>query len=107
MAVPRAVPAAGGCSKSKVTIRKIEIPTANDRTRAVVNVEVCGIRAQTEPQSIPTMCPPITLRGRAVIFLGMVKTMNALAPIEAMTTAFCSESTISIIKTIMVAKKLW
>jgi len=106
-AIPSAVPLAGGCSKSKATIRQIEIPTAVESTKAVVNVDVWGIRAQTEPESIPTIWPPITLLGMAVIFLGMVKTMNAVAPMEAITTAFCSESTKSIKKITSVARKLW
>ena len=66
MATPRAVPLAGGCSKSSATMRQIEIPTARAKTLMDVRVEGCGMSAHNEPEKRPTRCPPITLLGLAV-----------------------------------------
>ena len=55
MAIPRAVPLAGGCSKSKATIKKMEMPTANAQTAIKEKVVWCGISATSEPQTRPVI----------------------------------------------------
>lgn len=50
LAIPRAVPLAGGCSTSSATISKMEIPTASEYTIMVARKEGCGIRAHSEPR---------------------------------------------------------
>ena len=107
MVTPKAVPLAGGCSKSKATIKQIEIPTASENTIMEDRVEECGIKAHSEPESRPTTWPPITLLGLAVIFRGMVKTIKAVAPIEAITTACSIFNNRSTMNTTIVARKLW
>ena len=82
-AIPKLVPDAGGCSVSVTTIKKIEVPTAIEYIKSDESNEECGINAHKEPQSKPTICPPITLLGLAVIFLGKANTINTLEPIEA------------------------
>ena len=106
MATPRAVPPAGGCSASRATIRKMAIPTASAYTIIEGKIEVCGIKAHNEPDKRPIRWPPITLLGVAVMFLGMVKTIKAVAPIEAITTACSTFRSKSTIKTTTVARKL-
>ena len=106
MAIPKAVPLAGGCSASKATIKKMEIPTASEYVMIEGKTEECGIKAHNEPERRPIRWLPITLLGAAVMFLGMVNTIKAVAPIDAITTAcsaFRSERTIN---TTTVAKKL-
>jgi hypothetical protein len=69
-------------------------------------IEECGIKAHNEPEKRPMRWPPITLLGAAVTFLGMVKTIKAVAPIEAITTACYIFNNRSTINTTIVAKKL-
>jgi len=69
-------------------------------------IEECGIKAHNEPEKRPMRWPPITLLGAAVMFLGMVKTIKAVAPIEAITTACSIFNSRSTINTTIVAKKL-
>jgi hypothetical protein len=88
-------------------MRKMVAPTASEKTRVEARSVGRGISAQTEPQKRPMRCPPITLLGAAAMLLGMVKTMKAVAPIEAMTTAFCALSRKRTAKTTAVAMKLW
>ena len=65
------------------------------------------MRAHKEPDRRPMRCPPITLLGLAVIFLGMVKIIKAVAPIEAITTTCSAVKIKNTIRTTTVAKKLW
>jgi len=106
MAIPRAVPLAGGCSTSSATISRMEIPTATEYTITAAKIEEWGMREHNEPEKRPTRCPPITRLGLAVIFLGMVKTIKAVAPIEAITTACSADSSRNTISTTTVARKL-
>jgi len=55
---------------------------------SITGIDGCGSRAQSEPTVNPMRWPPMTLRARAVRSNGRAKTMNALAPSAAMTTAF-------------------
>ena len=107
MATPSAVPLAGGCSTSRDTIKRMEIPTASAYTVTEEMAAECGIRAQSEPVIKPTVCPPITRLGLAVMLLGMVKTMKAVAPIEAITTACSKDSSKRMMNITTVAKQLW
>ncbi len=107
IATPRDVPAAGGCSKSTATIRNTEIPTARAYTKIEENSLLCGIKTTSEPDIKPITCPPITLLGMAEMFLGMVNTIKAVAPIDAITTAFSMLRTSSTIAKVQAAKKLW
>ena len=98
MATPRAVPAAGGCSTSKATIRKMEIPTTKAYTMTAGITVKWVMRVAKDPDKRPTMWLQITLLGLAVTFLGMVNMIKAVAPIEAITTTcsmFRSNSTIN------------
>jgi len=106
IAIPRAVPLAGGCSASKATIKKMEIPTASEYTRIDEMTNECGIKAHNEPEKRPMRWPPITRRGAAVMFLGMVNTIKAVAPIEAIITVCSIFSRKSTTNTTTVAKKL-
>ncbi len=106
IATPKAVPLAGGCSKSSVTINNIEMPTASAYMIIDEKAEECGIKVTSEPDMRPTTLPPITLRGLAVIFRGMVKTIKAVAPIDAIMTAFCTVRSKRTTTTTKVAKKL-
>lgn len=107
MAIPNAVPLAGGCSASKATINKIEIPTAREYTRMEAKIVEWGIKDANEPETSPIMWPIITLLGLAVRFLGMANTMKAVAPIDAITTAFSMVRTDITTATTVVANKLW
>ena len=107
MAIPNAVPPAGGCSTSSATIKQIAMPTASENTRIEGNIDWCGIKAHSEPEIRPTIWPPITLLGLAVMFLGMVNTIKAVAPIDAMTTACSMDRSKSTINTTAAARKLW
>jgi len=103
---PKAVPAAGGCSVSVTTIIKIERPTAREY-KVIENRNECeGIRENREPEMRPTICPPITFLGLAVMLFGIAKTMKDVAPIDAITTACSilkSRSTMNIVR---VARRL-
>ena len=55
----------------------------------------------------PVVCPPITFLGLAVTILGIAKIIKAVAPIDAMITAFLRLRANSTIKTTNVAKKHW
>ena len=89
IATPKAVAAAGGCSVSIITIMKMESPTASEYAIIEQRKEGWGIKAQREPLKRPTKCPPIIFLELAVTFLGIANTINAVAPIAAITTA-CS-----------------
>lgn len=89
IATPKAVPLAGGCSVSVATIKNIEMATANEYTMIEERTEGCGMNAANEPERRPTRCPPITLLGSAVIFLGIANTIKAVEPIDAIMTT-CS-----------------
>ncbi len=49
----------------------------------------CGSSVDNNPQKYPIRCPPTTLRGLAVKLCGKINTINAVAPIEAITIACC------------------
>jgi hypothetical protein len=66
-----------------------------------------GISAHNEPERSPTRYPPITLRGLAVTFLGMVNTMKAVAPIDAINTACSIVRSSKTPNTTVVGKRLW
>ena len=51
-----------------------------------------GNTAKHEPIKKPKKCPPIILFGSAAILFGKAKTMNAVAPILAITTGFSDKS---------------
>ena len=87
--IPKAVPDAGGCSASAMVIKKIDKPTASEYTTTDHKNDECGIMAHKEPEKKPIKCPPITRLGFAVILLGIAKTINAVDPIDAITT-ICS-----------------
>ena len=57
------------------------------------------------PDIIPTICPPITFLGCAVIFLGIAKTMKAVEPKAATITGVVMKSSITI-KRMKVASRL-
>jgi len=107
IAIPKAVPAAGGCSVSIITIMKIVSPTANAYTIAAYKCEGCGIKEHKEPQKSPTRCPPITLLGLAVMLLGIANTIKVVAPIDAIITACRKLKDKSTINITRVAKRLW
>ena len=54
IAIPKAVPDAGGCSVSVTTIMKIESPTANEYTIIEGKNKWCGINAHKYPEISPT-----------------------------------------------------
>ncbi len=58
IATPKAVPLAGGCSVSELTIKNIEIATASEYMIIEERSEGCGINADNEPERRPTRCPP-------------------------------------------------
>jgi len=55
----------------------------------------------------PVVCPPITFLGLAVTIPGIAKIIKAVAPIDAMITAFLRLRANSTIKTTNVAKRHW
>jgi len=107
MAMPSAVPAAGGCSISTTTINNIESPTARAYTEIEDSQCTWGMRAQTEPKNRPIAWPPMTFLDFAVIEPGIVKTIKAVAPIDSVTTAFSRLKKRRIMKIVRVARKLW
>lgn len=107
IATPSAVPAAGGCSMSNTTIASIVVPTANENTIIERKWKGWGIIAQNEPNASPIQCPPIIARFLAETALGIVKTINIDAAIDATTTAFSKLSANKIIIVAIVAAKLW
>jgi len=94
-AIPKAVPAAGGCSVFVMTMMKIANPTE----KAGINIFKISldwdesikkegwILEQSTPTRIPTMCPPIIPRGCAVEYLGIAKMMKVDAPKDAIIAA--------------------
>ena len=89
---PRAIPAAGGCSVSVAAIMKMAIPTDIAPNIAIVNViDKCNDANIDEKATIlskiPTMIPIIYPPRSGLVFdvyaLGMVKTINAEAPRDA------------------------
>jgi hypothetical protein len=106
IANPIAVPAAGGCSASRTTIKKIDMPTAKEYINAVKKIVGWGIKAHTEPEIIPIVCPPITFLACAVILFGIAKTINAVAPIDAIITACLILKSNNTTKTVTVASRL-
>ena len=73
--IPRVVPTAGGCSKSKTTIIKIEIPIAIEYILIEAKKEEVDINENREPKMAPTRCPPITFLCFAVTLSGLAKTI--------------------------------
>jgi|WetSurMetagenome_2_1015567.scaffolds.fasta_scaffold297742_2 hypothetical protein len=65
------------------------------------------MRKQREPMIRPVVCPPITFLGLAVSILGIAKIIKAVAPIDAMMTAFFRLRANSTTKTTNVAKRHW
>ena len=110
IAVANAVPEAGGCSVPVITIRSIDSPTAKEYIADVITGSVRGKNSPTyqhrEPLINPIMCPPITFLGLAVTLPGIVKTMNAEAPIEATITMCCKLSVTRTTKIATIARKL-
>jgi len=106
IATPKAVPDAGGCSISAITITKIESPTASEYTITDCKKEGCGIKEHKEPDKRPTRCPPITLLGLAVMLLGIANTIKAVAPIDAIITACSILKSKSTTKVVRVASRL-
>jgi hypothetical protein len=106
IAIPKAVPAAGGCSVSITTIIKTETPTASEYMTIVLKNEECEIKDNSDPEISPTRWPPITFLSLAVIFLGITNTINVVAPIDAIIAAFCKLNNRSTINIVRVAKKL-
>ena len=104
---PNAVPDAGGCSVSIITMMKIEHPTASAYTIVDVNIELAGMRANIEPETRPTMCPPITFRDRAVICSGIANTTNVDAPMDATITILKDRKSKITMKIAQVAIMLW
>tara|TARA_Y100000815_G_C12952305_1_gene353379 strand:+ start:170 stop:520 length:351 start_codon:yes stop_codon:yes gene_type:complete len=85
--IPKAVPAAGGCSKSNTTINSIVIPTeAENQTALKKRISIKGNTAKQDPTKKPTRCPPMIRFGSAATLLGIANTINAVAPILATTT---------------------
>ncbi|MDP6043468.1 MAG: hypothetical protein QGG79_03905 [Dehalococcoidales bacterium] len=70
-------------------------------------IEGYGVKAHNEPAKRLIGWPSMTLLGTAVTFLIMVKTMKMLALMEAMTIACSMFNNRSMIKTTIVARKLW
>ncbi len=103
---PSAVPAAGGCSASKITINRIDMPTAREYANAVRKMVGWGIKAHKEPEIRPIVCPPITFLACAVIIFGIAKTIKAVAPIDAIMTACLILKSNNTTKTTMVASRL-
>ena len=110
IAVANAVPEAGGCSVPVITIRSIDNPTAKEY---IANVTTSSVRGKNspayqhrEPHVNPIICPPITFLGLAVTLPGIVKTMNAEAPIEATITMCCKLSVTRTTKIATIARKL-
>ena len=107
IAKPNAVAAAGGCSVSITTIIKIANPTAREYESAAYKTAECGIKEHKEPMMRPVVCPPITFLGLAVAIPGIAKIIKAVAPIDAMITAFLRLRANRTIKTTQVAKRHW
>jgi hypothetical protein len=103
---PRAVPAAGGCSVSVTTIVRIEAPTAIEYIKSENIKAGCGNKENTNPKKRPTRWPPITFLAWAVMLSGIVNTIKAVAPIEAIMTAFCKLRKYRTINTDKVARRL-
>jgi len=102
-AIPKAVPAAGGCSKSNTTINSMVIPTeAENQTALKKRIPINGNTAKQDPTKKPTRCPPMMRFGSAATLLGIANTINAVAPILAITTGLL-DNIIVIIKTVMAA----
>lgn len=83
---PNAVPDAGGCSVSMMTIIKIDKPTASAYTIVDASMVLAGTRPNKEPAARPTRCPPMTFRDLAVICFGIANTTNVDAPMDATIT---------------------
>jgi hypothetical protein len=102
-AIPKAVPAAGGCSKSNTTINSMVIPTeAENQTALKKRISIKGNTAKQDPTKKPTKCPPMIRFGSAATLLGIANTINAVAPILAMTTGLL-DNIMVIKKTVMAA----
>ena len=85
--IPNAVPAAGGCSRSKTTINRMVMPTDNENHNALKRTtSINGKTAKHEPIKKPRKCPPIIRFGSAAILFGIAKTINAVAPMLAIIT---------------------
>lgn len=106
IATPKAVPDAGGCSVSIITIMKIEEPTASEYKIMENKNEVCGIWANNIPQISPTRWPPTTFLGFATTLFGIANTTKVEAPIDAVMTAFCNLKKIKTMKIAAVARRL-
>jgi len=107
MTIPKAVPAAGGCSVSIITMMKMESPTASEYTIMEWIEEGCGSKAHKEPNRKPTRCPPITFLGLAVMLFGIANTMKAVAPIDDTITACSMLNKRSTMNTVNIAMRLW
>ena len=81
-------------------------PTASADKRMPIAGDDCGTRAKMLPESSPIRWPPITLRGAAKGLWGLIKTINAVAPIALITTTFSLPRIIAIIKMAKPAKAL-
>ena len=102
-AIPKAVPAAGGCSKSNTTINSMVIPTeAENQTALKKRIPINGNTAKQDPTKKPTRCPPMIRFGSAATLLDIANTINAVAPILVMTTGLL-DNIMVIIKTVMAA----
>lgn len=55
----------------------------------------------------PVVCPPITFLGLALSILGIAKIIKAVAPIDAMITAFLRLRASNTTKTTKVARRHW
>lgn len=73
MIIPRVVPEAGGCSKSKTTIIKIEKPMAIEYILIEAKNEEFSSKVNKEPKTTPIKWPIITFLGVAVTLSGLAK----------------------------------
>ena len=89
LTIPNAVAQAGGCSISVIAIKNIEVPTVNEKIIIETIEDETGINANSIPTDVPIMCPPMTFLPLAIKFVGVMKTINVVAPKEATITAFC------------------
>ena len=104
--MPKAVPAAGGCSTSNTTINSIVIPTDKENQIALKNTMFMnGKTAKQDPIKKPRKCPPMILFGSAEILFGIAKTMKAVAPILAIMTGLSDNMSV-IMNTVKAAKEL-
>ena len=74
---------------AQITIRRIVKPI-DKANHIALKSSICinGKTAKHEPMKKPRKCPPIILFGSAAILFGKAKTINAVAPMLAITTGF-------------------